>query len=102
MVGKEGKQALAHILWIAAVIDTETERGLKKGLLTFRIGEVSGISKRSKSWAFNLRDDKDTFMTIPKFAQDENGIWVARNFSWNGVVIGDLKIIDIECPREEV
>lgn len=102
MVGKDSKEALAHILWIAAVIDSDTEKGVGKGILTFRIGEVSGISKRSRSWAFNLRDlDDGTFMTIPKFTQGEDGIWVARDFSWNGVIIGDLKIIDIEEPREE-
>ena len=102
LVGKEGKEALAHILWIAAVIDTDTEKGLKKGLLTFRIGEISSIFKRSKVWAFNLRDLADgSFMTVPKFAQEENGVWVARDFSWNGTVLGDLKIIDIENPKED-
>lgn len=104
MVGKDSREALEHVLWIAAVIDSDTEKGVGKGILTFRIGEVSGISKRSRSWRFNLKDlgsgGSGSYVSVPKFTEDENGVWVARDFSWNGVIIGDLKIIDIEDPIE--
>ena len=102
MAGKNSKEGLEHILWIAAVIDSETDLGVKKGILSFRIVEVSGLTKRVRSWSFNLRSADGTFMTVPKFTQEEDGTWIARNFSWNGEVLGDLKIMDIESPREEV
>ena len=99
--GKSGKSLLEHIFWIVAVIDTETDRGIKSGLLSFRISEVSGLSKRSKHWSFNLRDSFGDLVIVPKFAQDpETGIWSAKDFSYNGQILGDLKVIDIQCPKE--
>lgn len=102
LVESKSKDGLRNILWIAAVIDSDTDKGLRQGILTFRITEVFNLQRRAKSWSFNLRDEDGTFLPVQKFTQEEDGTWIAKDFSYGGEVIGDLKIIDIESPREEV
>ena len=98
----KSKEGLQNILWIAAVIDSETDRGVKEGILTFRVTEIFGLQRRSKSWSFNMRDESGTFLTVQKFTQGEDGTWIAKDFTYNGEVIGDLKIMDIESPLEKL
>lgn len=100
IVLQKGKQeeSLKYHNYIAAVIDTDVEGGLGQGILSFRIGGITKIDKRSKSWSFGLRDTSGYYMAIPKY-QEIEGTWICKNFSISGVVLGDLKIIDIEDPK---
>jgi hypothetical protein len=100
IVLQKGKQeeSLKYHNYIAAVIDTDVEGGLGQGILSFRIGGITKIDKRSKSWSFGLRDTTGYYMAIPKY-QELEGTWICKNFSISGVILGDLKIIDIEDPK---
>lgn len=100
IVLQKGKQeeSLKYHNYIAAVIDTDVEGGLGQGILSFRIGGITKIDKRSKSWSFGLRDTSGYYMAVPKY-QEIEGTWICKNFSISGVVLGDLKIIDIEDPK---
>ena len=100
IVLQKGKQeeSLKYHNYIAAVIDTDVEGGLRQGILSFRIGGITKIDKRSKSWSFGLRDTSGYYMAVPKY-QEIKGTWICKNFSISGVILGDLKIIDIEDPK---
>lgn len=98
--GGKQKESLGYHNYIAAVIDTNVEGGLGEGILSFRISEITKINKRSKSWSFGLRDLDGYFIQIPKYQEIEGCGWIAKNISIDGVVIGDLKIIDIEDPKK--
>ena len=84
--------------YISAVIDTDVSGGIGKGILAFRISDISSLFKRSKSWSFGVRDWEGYYVNIPKYQETENG-WVCKGFSIDGEVLGDLKIIDIQDPR---
>lgn len=103
IVLQKGKQdeSLQYHNYIAAVIDTNVEGGLGEGILSFRIGGITKIDKRSKSWSFGLRDTTGYFMMVPKYQETEDG-WICKNFSISGTVLGDLKIMDIEDPKETI
>lgn len=97
--GGKQKESLGYHNYIAAIIDTDVEGGLGEGILSFRISEITKISKRSKSWSFGLRDLEGYFIQIPKY-QEVDGTWIAKGISIDGVVLGDLKIVDIEDPKK--
>lgn len=97
---KNAREDLKHTLWIALVIDTDTEEGIKEGILTSRITEIVDITRRSKSWSLYVRDEKGDLIIIDRL-REEDGTWVCRNFSYGGVVLGDLKILDIQNLPEE-
>ena len=97
--GGKQKESLGYHNYIAAIIDTNVEGGLGEGILSFRISEITKIDKRSKSWSFGLRDLEGYFIQVPKY-QEVGGTWIAKGISIDGVVLGDLKIVDIEDPKK--
>lgn len=97
--GKQ-KDSLGFHNYISAVINTDTENGIKSGILAFRISEITKLTKRSKSWAFGLRDWDGYFMSIPKYQEIEKEGWICKDFSIDGTILGDLKILDIEDPKK--
>lgn len=97
--GGKQKESLGYHNYIAAIIDTNVEGGLGEGILSFRISEITKINKRSKSWSFGLRDSEGYFIQVPKY-QEVDGTWIAKRISIDGVVLGDLKIVDIEDPKK--
>lgn len=97
--GGKQKESLGYHNYIAAIIDTNVEGGLGEGILSFRISEITKINKRSRSWSFGLRDLGGYFIQVPKY-QEVDGTWIAKGISIDGVVLGDLKIVDIEDPKK--
>lgn len=95
--GKQ-KESLGYHNYIAAVIDTDTPEGIHQGILSFRISEITKMDKRPKYWSFGIRDWGGYFMGIQKY-QEHEGSWIAKDFKINGVILGDLKIMDIEDPK---
>lgn len=101
VLGKSGAQNLRHILNLNAVIDTNVLGGLGKGIHATRISEVLTIKKLPKFYEISFRDNDGTMMIAQKFQKVEN-TWICQNFSIDGTVLGNLKFIDIETPRETV
>lgn len=94
--GKERKARLSEINYISVVINTDIPGGPGEGILAFRVYEVTKVDKRGKKWEIILKDDFGDIFTIPKYIQDETGGWIAPGVTINGVLLGDLKILDIE------
>ena len=55
----------------------------------------------SKAWSFGIKDKDGNYFPI-KFENNQNSDGVVKNFSVNGVIIGDLKIMDIEDEKVDV
>lgn len=96
--GKQ-KETLGYHNYIAAVIDTDVEGGIGQGILSFRIAGITKIDRRAKSWTFGLRDWDGNYVNVAKYAEDPEKGWICKNFSVDGTVLGDLKVIDIEDPK---
>ena len=94
--GKERKFRLSELNYISVVINTNIPGGLGVGTLAFRVSEVTKVDKRGKKWEIILKDDFGDLFTISKYIQDESGQWIAPGVTINGVLLGDLKLIDIE------
>ena len=95
--GKERKHRLGCLNYISVVIDTDIEGGLGEGVLAFRISEITRVDKRGKKWEIGLRDQDGDYVGIPKFIEDpETHQWYSPNFTIDGRLLGDLKIMDIE------
>lgn len=93
-------ESLGYHNYIAAVIDSDIPDGLGLGIISFRIYEITPIQMLSKTWSFGIKDkDLNYFPVKLESTPDEGGI--AKRFSVNGVVIGDLKIMDIEDVMSE-
>lgn len=103
MVLQKGRQkeSLGYHNYISAVIDTNVEGGLGEGILAFRISEITKIDKRARSWSFGLRDSDGYFVSVPKYQEIEGQGWICKGLSIDNVVLGDLKILDIEDPKKE-
>ena len=95
------EESLGYHNYIAAVIDSDVSGGLGLGIISFRIYEITTIQMLSKAWSFGIKDKDGNYFPI-KFENNQNSDGVVKNFSVNGVIIGDLKIMDIEDEKVDV
>lgn len=99
--GKHKKERLGTFNYISAVIDSDVPGGVNEGILAFRISEISKLNKYGKNWDFGIRDDTGDYISIRKFKEDpDTKQWMVKNFSIDDTVLGDLKFIDIETPKQ--
>ena len=98
--GKQ-KESLRYHNYIAAVIDTNIDGGLGIGILSFRISEITKIDKRPKYWSFGIRDFDGYFVNISKYQNTPEDGWICKGFKINNILIGNLKIMDIEDPKNK-
>lgn len=94
------KETLGYKNYIAAVIDSDVEGGVKEGILSFRIVEITNITKKSKGWEMVLKDDSGNILFVNNYKNDENEGWICKGVKLDGTLLGDLKIMDIEDPKK--